>query len=316
LAGPHLLPVIRDPAYNGLFRLRLLIDGKDISKLDFVYQPLSQGLALGLAYDTEHSLTLVNQDMFETWNAPLDGVFKAAKENLRERTDPNGLVEQQRGVFLSCWNDSYDSSRILLTEYVYRLALEGNPVAFLPNRDRLWITGDMDTAGLRYILEAGKESHFKEGHPLSPNLYKLADDTWTPYVPEEPTLRDLCQSIRRERDALDYRQQKENLEKLQEKEGIDIFIASYQVFESQQDKSQFSLCVWSKGVDSLLPRTDKITLLIDRESKDYITIRWDVAITIVGDLMEQQPDLLPIRYRVRTFPNEAQLSQLKGSSEE
>jgi uncharacterized protein YtpQ (UPF0354 family) len=312
----HVLPIVRAHSYNSLFRLHLMAEGNDTSRHDWVWQPLSEGLALGLAYDTEHSLTIVNREMLENWSEPFDVVLRVAKENLRDRTDPNGFVEQQRGVFLGCWNDSYDSSRMLLTEYVYRLSLEGSPVAFLPNRNRLWITGDMDTEGLRRILEAGKESHFKEGHPLSPDLYILAGDIWARYVPEKPVLRELCLSIKRDRDALDYHQQKENLEKLHQKEATDIFVASYSVFERQQDKSQYSICVWSKGVDSLLPKTDRIVFLIDSERADFISVPWDVAISVVQDLMQQQPELLPVRYRVRSFPDEAQLARLKEISQE
>lgn len=307
----HVLPIIRAHCYDSLFRLHLMVEGSHNSKHDWVWQPLSEDLALGLAYDSEHSLSMVNQEMLKNWNEPFDGVFRVAKENLRDRTDPDGFVEQQRGVFLGCWNDSYDSSRMLLTEYIYRLSVEGSPVAFLPNRNRLWITGDMDTEGLRRILEAGKKSHFEEGRPLSPNLYILADGTWTLFVPEEPALRELCLSIKRDREALDYHQQKESLEKLHEQEKTDIFVASYAVVEKQQDKPQYSVCVWTKGVDSLLPRTDRIVFVIDSERKDFISVCWDVAISVLQDLMEQQPELRPVRYRVRSFPDEVQLAQLR-----
>ena len=40
------------------------------------------------------------------------------------------------------------------------------------------MTGTNNLAGLTALLKAGAESHFKQGHPLSPDLYALLDGTW------------------------------------------------------------------------------------------------------------------------------------------
>lgn len=315
-ARQHLMPVIRGPAYNSLNRLHLSLLDMDTSELGWICQPLAPGLAVGLAYDTRHALTMVNESSFNQWGEELGRVLNIAIDNLRNATRPDGFVEQQPGVFVSCWNDSYDTSRILLTDYVYRLSVEGNPVAFLPNRHRLWITGDRDIAGLRYVLTVGQESHILEGHPLSPELYVLADGKWTDYVPDEPILCELCLSIRRDSEAWDYHQQKTDLEELHKKRKLDIFVASFQVFETQSDKSRFSQCVWSKGVDSLLPKTDRIAIVVDDQCKDIICIGWNQAIAVVHELMEQDPELLPVRYRVKTFPTQTQIARLRQLEKE
>ena len=311
----NLLPIIRDPAYHGLFRLKLLLDRKTTDNLEIASRPLTEGLNISLAHDSERSMSFVNVGMLKGWGVSLDQALKVAKNNLRDRTDTNGWVQQSPGLFLGSWNDAYDSSRMLLTEHIYRLPLNGDPVLFAPNRDTIWITGTSDFAGVEYILRAGKESHFKESHPLSPNLYRLADGDWTPYIPLEQVLRELLTSIQRDRNAVDYQQQKQDLDALHEKNQTDIFVASYSMFERQfkekPGKSRFSLCVWSRGVESLLPKTEKIAFLVDPETKDYISVRWESAIHIVGHLMKQDPDLLPLRYWVRAFPNESQIAQLR-----
>src|SRR5262249_8034173 len=135
-AKSRLLPIIRDPAYHSLFRLKLLLDGKATDDLEIVSKPLTEGLTVGLACDSERSLSFVNVGMFRGWGVSLDQALKVAKDNLRDRTDTNGWVQQSRGVFLGSWNDSYDCSRMLLTEHIYRLPLDGDPVLFAPNRGR------------------------------------------------------------------------------------------------------------------------------------------------------------------------------------
>ena len=221
---PSLMPVIRDAAYFSMIQLLNRKNGntKDDPGLDVVLKNLAGGLVVGLAYDTERNITSINRDFFEKWGVSLEEAFKVAKENLWEKTDPNRLAGQG-GVYRGEWADSYDSSRILLTELIYRLSVDGDPVAFVPNRDLLWVTGTNNSAGLAALLKGGLESHFKMGHPLSPDLYVLVDGTWKVHVPEDKSLREMWMKIKRQRDAIDYSQQQKLLNEIHEKEDIDIF---------------------------------------------------------------------------------------------
>jgi hypothetical protein len=56
------------------------------------YRPLVDDLIVGLVYDTEHSITTVNQNNLSEWEVGLDDALKIAKENLWERTDPQRLT--------------------------------------------------------------------------------------------------------------------------------------------------------------------------------------------------------------------------------
>jgi hypothetical protein len=272
-------------------------------------KPLAGGLVVGLAYDTERTITSIYRDHFEKWGVSLEEAFKAAKDNLWEKTDPNRFAGQN-GVYHGEWADSYDSSRMLLTEVIYRLSVDGDPVAFVPNRDQLWVTGTNDVAGLTALLKAGAESHFKQGHPLSPDLYVLLDGTWKLYVPEDQSLRDLLLPIKRQRDAIDYSQQQGLLNDIHKLEEIDIFVAGYKIFE-REDGTAYSACIWTNGIDSLLPQAENIAFLADLEGKDHFVVPWDAAVSVVGSLLEQEPGLMPIRYRVRQFPNAEQQARLR-----
>lgn len=308
-AKPSLMPTIRDAAYFSVTQLMDRKNGKDRPGLEVVTKPLVGRLAIALAYDTERNITSINREHFEMWGVSLEEAFSTAKDNLWERTDP-GRLAGEGGVYWSQWGDSYDSSRMLLPELIYRFSVDGDPVAFVPNRNELWVTGTNSSASLASILKQGAESHFNRGHPLSPDLYVLVDGKWKEYVPEDAALRNLWVTIRRKRDAIDYAQQKDLLNAIYEREGIDIFVAGFNLFEGK-DGSGYSVCVWSNGVDSSLPYAERIALVVNPEGKDHFVVSWDAAFPIVGDLLEKETEFVPVRYRAREFPDDRQIAKLR-----
>jgi len=308
-AKPGLMPAIRDAAYFSIFGLLQRRNGRPERALEVVTKPLVGGLVVDLVYDTERNITSINRDQLEQWGVSLEQAFAAAKDNLWDRTDPERMAGRG-GVYWSQWSDSYDSSRILLPELIYRLAVDGDPVAFVPNRNELWVTGTNNSAGLAVILKEGLDGHFKRGHPLSPELYVLADGKWQVYVPEEPALRELWRTLKIRREALDYAQQQELLNAIHEQDGTDIFVASYKVCE-RKDGFAYSVCVWSNGVDSTLPVAENIAFMVDPEGGDHFVVRWEDAAPIVGDLMEKETEFVPVRYRAREFPGAEQIAKLR-----
>src|SRR6185312_753509 len=121
------------------------------------------------------------------------------------------------------------------------------------------------------------------------------------------------QSLKRHRQALDYKQQKEALDAIHKADGTDVFVASYLIF-TQKDASEYSMCVWTKGIDSLLPKTEHISFLIDKDAKEYVTQPWERAFPVVASLMEKEEGVLPERYRVRSFPTEEQIARLRAAN--
>jgi uncharacterized protein YtpQ (UPF0354 family) len=305
---PSLMPVIRDAAYFSMIQL-LNRKNKNDQGVDVVLKNLAGGLAVGLGFDTKRNITSINRDVFEQWGVSPEEAFKAAKDNLWERTDPNRFAGRN-GVYWGEWADSYDSSRILLTELIYRLSIDGDPIAFVPSRDQLVVTGTNNSAGLASILEGGMENHFNQGHPLSPDLYVLVDGTWKVHVPEDKSLREMWMKIKRRRDAIDYSEQQKLLNEIYEIEDIDIFVASYKIYE-RKDGFAYSACVWTHGIDSSLPRSENIAFMANVENPDYFVVPWEAAASVVGNLLELEPDLAPARYRARQFPSEEQLAKLR-----
>ena len=71
---------------------------------------------------------------------------------------------------------------------------------------------------------------------------------------------------------------------------------------------------WAENVDTLLCRTDRLTLTRDAPSAEEASIigmaPWDRVVAAAGDLLEPQEGLYPERFRVRAFPTHEQLAQM------
>jgi len=312
-AKANLMPVVRDPAYYSLTLLKFQSDGKSTSNLDYATTPVAPGLLAALAFDSEHTIMSIDRSTLEGWGVDFGQALAIAVENLRDRTPASGFKQIASGLYISEFGDSYDSARLLLPDMFYRLALNGDPVIFAPNRNQLWVTGKYDAAGLGAILKFGPESHFSQGHSLSPNLYALADGKLVGFLPDDSAQRLLAENIQRRRAAMDYDQQTECLYALHKRENVDLFVGKYSLFE-RKDGTQFSICVWSNGIDSLLPKADTIAFVVDptnEQNPDRVMVPWQNAFPVIRELMEEQPDLAPVRYRARKFPDSAQLAELR-----
>jgi hypothetical protein len=306
----HLMPSVRHPAYISLIPLKVMADGGDASQLSMPVKHIAPGLALGVAYDTEKSIMSVNSTSLENWGITLDAALELAMEHLRDRTPEDKFKQIVPGLYVSEFGDSYDSARVLLPDLLYRLQLNGDPVMFVPNRDQLWVTGKYDAPGIGAILKYGPESHFQQGHNLSPKLYQLAEGKVVEFFPEDPAQRQAAHSIECRRELTDYEQQGGYLKKINEREKRDIYISPYKLIQ-WKDGTLSSAAIWTKGADTLLPKTDEIAF-VDTQTKESIRVPWQDASAIVNGLMEQEPNLDPVRFRVRRFPDDSQLNILRA----
>lgn len=310
------MPVLRDYRYISLSRLAF--ESRSTADVHLTPElPFAPELNILCACDFQDSMSLVNQEKLQSWGVSLETAVQIAKENLRDRTDPNGFTELRDGVHLGTWNDSYESARLILTDYFYRLSLEGDPIAFIPNRDILFVCGELDTAAMSFIVEEGAKTHFENGYSLSPNLYALRDGKWELFVPSEPRVRRRLLEVQKRREATDYSEQQKYLTAIYGREKKDIFVAGCQLYK-KDDGSYFTHTVWSKDVDSLLPLADEITLFLNPEapegdSSEFLRVPWKKACAKLGSLMEPIEGMVPRRVRVRSFPDAAMLEELTGS---
>jgi hypothetical protein len=157
----RLLPAVRD---------RMLVENQelDISEAKTIAElkqlkPNLIGTVVGehyvsmLVVDNKDSISFVAKAIVDEWKTPLKDLMKIAMENL-SKISLKGFVEVSDGVFVSGWQDTYDTSRILLTDKVREeCKVQGQHLAFLPNRDYVFITGSDDAVGIKIVLDRCKD---------------------------------------------------------------------------------------------------------------------------------------------------------------
>ncbi len=156
--------------------------------------------------------------------------------------------------------DTYDGSRLTLVERTQGLEVKGKLIAMVPSRDSLFVTGSEDEARL-VIMAAIAEKQLEEPYSLSGVPLIFHDGDWQDWVPLEghPLFRAFKEMEIKFLGPL-YHQQKELLDAIHHKQGIDIFVAKYSALQ-KKDGEVLTYCVWGKGVDSLLPVTQKVVFM-------------------------------------------------------
>lgn len=309
---PDLLPSVRSRAYFEFALLQLKLEGGG-DGLDYPQQVLADHLAVGLVYDLPDSMrTIVRQDL-ENWDVTFYQALEAACANLRQKEDPV-FISPHEGVYISATGDNYDASRLILSDLVHQFEVQGDLIAMVPNRDTLIVTGSDNKAGLR-IMATRAQQALEEPRPISMLAFRLAGDEWTEWLPPagHPLRQAFCM-LRLQSLGQQYAEQKELLAAHQHDVGDDIFVASFAGLKNNQSGEVSSYCVWSDGVDSLLPKTDLVYFFHpgEREEDGQIvaTSQWDAVESLLGPLVERQ-DMYPPRFRVRSFPTAAQLQLLQ-----
>lgn len=307
-ARASLLPCLRQNSYESLVNLANEARGLPERIGPFAARPLAGGLDIGIARDTETAIIPLRSEVLQCWGVTFDEPLAAAIANLQQITSRDGLAEDRPGLFVGQWADGYDSARLLLTDFIAALPLQGPPVAFVPARDRLFVTGRDRPGGVAEMIVLGETAQVEDNYPLSPDLFLLSAGGWETYVPSDPQALRLWLSVRKRRELIDYSQQKEALDAVNAACGIDIFVASYSMRELD-DGTLESYCVWTKDADSLLPETDSIVL--GAPEGDSVMVAWNHVVAVAASLMEPDTALLPRRCRVRQFPSPPQFAALK-----
>jgi uncharacterized protein YtpQ (UPF0354 family) len=306
----RLMPVIRDSAMFAWTTLSARLSNDRSTLTSPCLRPFAEDLSIALVVDAKHATTTVNLKTLASWGLDPETAFARAISNLRERTNDAGM-QRHSGVWISTWNDVYDASRMLLTDMVHRLPVHGEPVAIIPSRNNLLVTGSLDDEGLVLIASLAADILEEETRPLSGQLLMLREGSWIPFqgnVPPAPARR--LNLARYKRLVFTYDDQKKLLEKVNEKEGTDVFVASYQAVEDTSTGRIVGSAQWTRDVVTLLPRCDELWLFCDQRN-EVLDIAWEDAVEHIPGMATPVDDLDPPRYLLADFPDDVTYDALK-----
>jgi hypothetical protein len=313
-AKKSLMPVIRGASFNSLTELHMRFNGKtdlaELSELRTAHRPIAEGVVVGLAFDGARSLTHINERQMTQWSADFETALSDAVSNLRDRTPESEIKQEAPGVFAGRWRDSYESSRILLPDLVYRMGAGLDPVCFIPARDEFLVASRGDLQAIKILLRASEETHFGP-YGLCPAPFVLVDGVWKTFEGDDDESRVMIRNQRLKRLGSDYGQQKQYLDAIYKRDGVDLFVASCLMNEDKTSGAISTVCAWTNGVKSSFPETEKVALLIDVQTKEHIIVTWEALRRVTGETLQEEPGLLPKRYLALEFPSVEQIEELR-----
>lgn len=271
-----------------------------------IFKTLVDGLESCVMIDGKKDMRRLTMSDLQNYQINESEAFEIAKKNLLNRSH-KAMVNMGNGLFISDWNDDYDSARILLPNLLQSYIKDGKVVAFAPTRNKLLITSDKSPSGLAAMMKI-VENHVGKPRSLPPRMLILEDGDWRQF--RHIAYANLLSHLQTDFEAEEYGMQKSQIEEKLARHNQDIFVASYKVFDIPREQQAMSACTWSKGVPSLLPRTDIVCLIDPNQPSEAVVVTLRDAIAVVGELISRTDHPL-IRLFVDKFPNEAQLTELR-----
>lgn len=311
-AGPRLLPRLKSHTARAIGRLFLQLKDSEI--------PVPPAVAVGgdlvaeLMWDGERTVSEISQETLDRWGVTFEEAMARALRNLAERKD---LVvtslgsETEQKVWMSCTEDFHNSARLLVPQVLRGLRLPERVVAMAPVEGHLLLSNPQDPTGMHFLLQCALDSLEEGGRPLSTVLLELDGEEWKPWdLPEDHPSMPLLRRLRLLATKLQYDRQQALLKALHERQDKDVFVGTLMVYEKEGGEP-FSVCTWSDGVHTLLPKADHVAFM---GGSDLLgELPWEVATKGLGDLMVPC-GLVPERFEVKEFPSKERLQALGAAT--
>jgi hypothetical protein len=306
-----LLPVVRVGLY---FDVELqLIPGKDPPPKQppaMATKPLGEVTGAGIAIDRPESMEVVTADQLGRWHVTLDQALAIAVSNLAAKPTP--FTQLQPGLWTSPARDSYEASRLLLTDQIAALGLHGEPVAMVPNRNTIYLAGSQDAKALLAMADLAEQAA-AEPRPIHTVPLCLTRRTWAECEPAPtPAVRRRMHELAVRGRASLYADQQEAL---QTARGDALFVATLSLVQRKADGALLSYATWSRSVPTLLPRADFIDLVEPAPgSPDDVRtlgfVPWDRVVAVLGAHLARDQRSPPRWATGDYFPTAAELKQL------
>jgi hypothetical protein len=313
-ASARVLPVLRP---QGFFRLDAVVAAVKAPLV--ASQPFLPYLDLALVLDEPDRMSYVTVDDLAGWGVDPERALVQAVENAGRLPPPE--LDEEASLYSVEAGDTYESSRLAIPGLLASFAdrVEGRPIAIIPTRSRCVITGDADPIALQALAEMAQQEYDDSNRSLSPAVYTI--DGAGEVVPLElPADHPACHAVRLGHVKLaltEYGNQKETLDIVHEREGIDIFVASL-TGTIRGDGLPFTWTMWGQGIDSLLPVADLVRFMFDEADRDDAPTGFMVPFARVSKLLgaafAPADGHRPVRYRVRNHPPDDLIERLREAT--
>jgi hypothetical protein len=307
MARADLLVAVRDRSY---FEIDVPLHTSDTSvSKRVIYQEVAGCLAAAPVYDLPTAIRSLDSEDLERWGITLYEAIEIALENLAGMTDHYAKIGD---VFAFAYGDGHDASRLLLTDRIESFEVVGQPIAMVPQRELLLVADSHDDKALGQMLDVATEAIDHERR-ITGRAFQLVSGQWQPWLPEvdhphyERFARLAMQSI-----GDDYARQQKLLERQLAREGANQFVATFNAVRDDVSGQVSSFAVWTEGVDTLLPRVDRLLLVAagaDKSMQVVAAAQWQRVVDEVGYLLHEER-VYPARFRAMDFPSADELQRI------
>jgi hypothetical protein len=270
-------------------------------------KPLGDDHMALLVLDSPTAMRYVGEKELTSLGLSFDEAYEEAIHNLRA-ISPDKWMNLGSQAYAAQWNDTYDCSRLLLTDLIHRLEISGRPIAITPCRGILLVASENNVEGQQIILQLANSVLEDNSRWTSPEILVLDDDRWVPFALTDPMCLRVQQEMTVKMHKSVYDQQKGILDETHEAAGQDIFVATFMAYKKTDEF--FSMATWTKDVNAWLPKTQFIVFMDTNGEAPSGMIPWDLALQHVSSLLTPVPDVIPQRFQVVGFPDEESLQAM------
>jgi len=276
-----------------------------------------QPLVITYGVDSQSSIQHLTEELFSTWGQTIEEVDRHAIANLSRLCGWRWVATSAGTARLEA--SDYAESLVVLPSFSQTLPFGEHTVIGIPARGVVLAADARQPSVVASLCTAMETRVLESPWPISVALMIWRDGAWRRYEAGDAIDRPGVRRLKMLGDRDDYSTQKETLERLFEEDSIDVFVATHQLVEVSNGDSRFlrSYCVWSNGVDSLLPEAEVVVLLSEPEDKSQapLIVPWTIVMRLARSYFEPTPEY-PVRYRVRDFPDAATFEALAGHAVE
>jgi len=297
-AQDQLRPVLRTP---GMFAS----PGLETRRDEYVVRPVTGMLRATLALDLPGRIAWVRAAQLAEWGVSETLAEQIALANIAEVAG-EGVEPFDMGGTHPAWqvssDDGYEISRLLLPGWLasFEGKVHGNPIAAVPHRNALIVTGDGEPRDIERLAGVARAWYESAPGPISPALYRVADDGEGIAELELPPDHEAAPLVRAghvELLASEYEGQRQVLDEL----GVEAAPIEVWRRRAAGTVTYVTGTRWTQGATALLPEVDVVRLLDDDQERQ---VGWDRLREDWPTALEEVDGYDPPRWRPMGWPEE------------
>lgn len=255
-------------------------------------------LFLELMVDNATTVSTISRERLSAASTTTEDAYRIAVATLARATTGAQWTVLAEHIWASSYQDDYDFTRLVVAGADARLPFTSAPRVFAPSHAVCLVTDSDEDSVLREMIELGYKR--SENHrPFSNLFWTRNGGAWIRWAPSVGEKGYKASELQRMKETLSqYTEQKLYLEQLLEARNEDVFVASYQPFETKEGCS--SRCAYTLSLATYLPKTDDVMLVaVNRDEKPSVLgrIAWTEFEAALGpEMLTPMPDELPLRF--------------------